>query len=601
VTEARYRTLAEGIYGGIVCESARWGDSHREPPFTRDVEWTAERDRLLGSYFPRRTDVLLAQLRAASLYPDVEAPRFSQHGGRIPPGFSLAMTVSEGTIYYTLDGADPRIAGGGIAPDARFAGTVTSRGLVGTGAPVRVLVPKDEGLGLDWTAPDFDDSGWIEGSTGVGYERSSGYEALISTDVETGMYGVNATVYLRLEFSVEEPSDLAFLDLRMQYDDGFVAYLNGEPLASRNAAANPAWNVAATANRDDSQAVIFESIEIPGAVSRLRAGRNVLAIHGLNSSATSGDLLLLPELRATEVSGQGIALEGSSVVKARTWLDGRWSALAEAFFHRDVPLRITEVMFHPRTGGAGGDLDADAFEFVELQNIGPMTLDLSGFRLAGGIDYDFSEGLTHLPPDEVLLVVKDAAAFLGRYPSLGSLVAGEYSRKLGNDGDTIRLEGASGEPILDFAYDDAWYPETDGEGYSLIVLDVAATPETWGDPARWRPSPAADGSPGWVESHPPPGGGRQIPGNLNQDATLDISDPIQILLRLFEGLDRPLPCEGATLADGGNRRLADGDGNGSVAVTDAIILLDFLFGSGPPHALGVGCVRIEGCPDVCPR
>ncbi|MFT7638438.1 MAG: hypothetical protein ACI9G1_000159 [Pirellulaceae bacterium] len=115
---ARWETRATEIFKPIVAESARWGDSRRATPYTRDVEWQAERNRLLTSYFPVRTGVLVNQLRVANLYPATSAPVFNQHGGRVATGFQLSMTAAAPTIYYTLDGSDPRLEGGGIHPNA---------------------------------------------------------------------------------------------------------------------------------------------------------------------------------------------------------------------------------------------------------------------------------------------------------------------------------------------------------------------------------------------------------------------------------------------------------------------------------------------------
>jgi len=65
---ARWEARAEAIERAIVAESARWGDTDRETPYTRDVEWAAERQRLLTEYFPYRTDILIEQLTEAGLY-----------------------------------------------------------------------------------------------------------------------------------------------------------------------------------------------------------------------------------------------------------------------------------------------------------------------------------------------------------------------------------------------------------------------------------------------------------------------------------------------------------------------------------------------------
>jgi hypothetical protein len=118
----RWEARAQEIYTAIIAESARWGDAKRARPYTRDVEWQRERTRLLTQYFPQRTDVLIGQLRQAGLYPSVDAPVFSQHGGPIPSGFPLSMSNPgpTGTILYTVDGTDPRLPGGQIAPEARI-------------------------------------------------------------------------------------------------------------------------------------------------------------------------------------------------------------------------------------------------------------------------------------------------------------------------------------------------------------------------------------------------------------------------------------------------------------------------------------------------
>jgi hypothetical protein len=64
----RFERRCDQIERAVVGESARWGDTDRATPYTRDVEWAAERARLRDGYFPQRTDVLIQQLQAAGLY-----------------------------------------------------------------------------------------------------------------------------------------------------------------------------------------------------------------------------------------------------------------------------------------------------------------------------------------------------------------------------------------------------------------------------------------------------------------------------------------------------------------------------------------------------
>jgi hypothetical protein len=57
---------------------------------------------------PPGSPFVLQQFRAAGLYPNVVAPSFNQHGGEVSAGFQLVITAPAGSIYYTINGGDPR-------------------------------------------------------------------------------------------------------------------------------------------------------------------------------------------------------------------------------------------------------------------------------------------------------------------------------------------------------------------------------------------------------------------------------------------------------------------------------------------------------------
>ncbi|HVK59170.1 MAG TPA: lamin tail domain-containing protein, partial [Candidatus Kapabacteria bacterium] len=101
----------------VVGESARWGDAKRATPFTRN-DWQAAVDDVLNNFLPTRTQIVLSQLRADGLYPNVVAPSFNQLGGNVNLNFSLTMSAPAGQIYYTLDGTDPRLLGGAVSSKA---------------------------------------------------------------------------------------------------------------------------------------------------------------------------------------------------------------------------------------------------------------------------------------------------------------------------------------------------------------------------------------------------------------------------------------------------------------------------------------------------
>ena len=125
------------IDAAMRCESARWGDNRaavRPSPntniaYTRGVEWLTEKNRMLNTVVTGRLAVFLNSMKTKSnaLYPRVDpastasaifyAPSYAQHGGRVPAGYNLTITNPNGalgTVYYTLDGSDPRLTGGAL-------------------------------------------------------------------------------------------------------------------------------------------------------------------------------------------------------------------------------------------------------------------------------------------------------------------------------------------------------------------------------------------------------------------------------------------------------------------------------------------------------
>ncbi|MFV2067504.1 MAG: lamin tail domain-containing protein [Pirellulales bacterium] len=163
------------------------------------------------------------------------------------------------------------------------------------GDTARMLVPRDGTVGTDWTTAGFDDSLWSSVETGVGYGSSFG--SVFTTDVQASLKGVGTTAYLRLPFELSDAENVSSLEVTVQYNDGFVAYLNGTEVARRNAPENVTWNSKAPARRGSSESLQAETFDLSPYVRQLTNGKNVLAIQGLNSNARSSRFLLVPELR----------------------------------------------------------------------------------------------------------------------------------------------------------------------------------------------------------------------------------------------------------------------------------------------------------------
>ncbi len=495
----RYQEIADWVEPSIIAESARWGDMHHHPPLGLN-EWTAERDDILNNYLPTRSDVVLGQMRNAGYYPQVEAPVFKingvyQNGGNVETADVFSVTGS-GTFFQETE-------------------------MISEGDSVKIYIATDDSLGLGWTIPAFvTDSSWTDGSsgTGVGYERNSGYENVIDTDVEGPMYDKATSVYCRMEFTYTGGQDIQTLVLGMKYDDGFIAYLNGVEVCRSNNITNDTPGIASAANHEASDS--YEEFDITAYANQLLVGTNILAIHGINYSQTSSDMLVLPELIVTgnastpvwyTTDGSDPRLIGGDVnpaaieyagpfplthsrrIRARTLEDGQWSAVNEAVYSVGPildNLRVTEIMYHPADPNS---------EFIELTNVGAESINLNLVRFTKGVDFTFPA--IDLASGESAIVIQDSTAFADAYPDFSGTIAGQYTGSLDNSGEKIRLKDALGQNICDFDYKDSWYDMTDGDGFSLTIINPhASDPNLWDDKDGWRPSAVVGGSPGTTDT-----------------------------------------------------------------------------------------------------
>jgi hypothetical protein len=557
-----YKVRMDQIDRAIVGESARWGDNRRPTnPYTR-ADWLNTQNTKLAGFFPTRSNQVLSSLKNAKLYPQVAAPEFRingalQHGGHAALGAVLSMTAGAGDIWYTLDGTDPRVPG-------TIPGVGSSTILVAEDGLRLAMVPTapvDDAWKSD---PMFSAGAWQIGYGGVGYERSTGYEKYFAIDVQSSMYGKNATCYIRMPFVLDAGilKDLASLTLNVRYDDGFVAYLNGIEIQRVGLVGTPAWNSSASASHSDVDAVNFESFDVSSHVGLLRAGGNVLAIQGLNESLASSDFLISAELiggnTPSGVSSTGVAptavrytttipLSSTVVVKSRSLSNGLWSALNEAVFAVGPVaqnLRISEIHYHPA--------DDPNAEFIELTNVGSQSINLRLVHFAKGITFTFPS--FELAPGGYCLLVRDLAAFAAVYGDKLPVV-GQYAGSLDNAGEKIELLDAVGQIIQSFEYEDNWFDLTDGMGFSLTMRD----PRT-GDPGSknaWRPSALAGGSPGTDDN-----GLLPEPGSVVINEILSNPSGGSDWIELHNTTDQSIDLSGWFLSDDGNDltkyRIADG-------------------------------------------
>ncbi|MGB0326036.1 MAG: lamin tail domain-containing protein [Akkermansiaceae bacterium] len=509
-------------------EAARWGDQHGGNRSVSD--WQNEYDRIVDDWFPVRGGNLLSSLRSADLYPDIDAPIYSQHGGSVPAGSgpSLIVPTSVTQVYYMYGGGDddlsdyshsldPRLVGGAVNP---FASLITLGGGGGGGPTTTVFIDSgddwkylDNGSnqGTAWRAAGFNDSSWASGPSQLGY--GDGDEATV---VSFGPSSSNKypTTYFRKTFNIADPTIFENFTLNFTYDDSIVVYLNGTEVARENIGANPAFDDFANGNGPENGT--DNRILQPSAFV---SGSNTFAVEIHQTSSTSSDISFDLDLTGNPPGGGNTHSSAPLSLTEPGWLfsrsynsaTGEWSALNTAYFTPDTVsadasnLVISEFSYHPSEPTAPAEIaestDRDDYEFMEFMNVSSQNIDLTGVRLTMGITFNFADN-TIIPPGGRLVIVKDHAAFVARYGNavpIATDVLGnnEYSGRLANGGEQITLLDAGDNIIHDFVYDDALpWPFTDGTGFTMVLKSPAQPIPDHGIPSNWVASAVQDGAPG---------------------------------------------------------------------------------------------------------
>ncbi len=169
--------------------------------------------------------------------------------------------------------------------------------VIDRGAEYRYMVPTVD-QGDTWKDNGFNDSSWSLGTSGFGYSDDDD-----NTIVTNGV----ASVYVRKEFEIADLSKISQIILHVDYDDGFVAYINGVEVARANlGAAGEAvtWDQYTAV---DHEAQMYaggqpDRFDVSEFINLLQEGTNTLAIEVHNISASSSDMSLIPFLTLGKTS-----------------------------------------------------------------------------------------------------------------------------------------------------------------------------------------------------------------------------------------------------------------------------------------------------------
>jgi hypothetical protein len=253
---------------------------------------------------------------------------------------------SNGTFPEYRPERDISIAG---IPALHNGVNVLAVGVWNSGAPISsdmVLVPKlsmnrislsnmrylansvDPGLGITWSEAGFDDSGWSQGSYGIGYELASGAENLIQTPIAS----TTRSIYTRSTFDIANVLTVQNMFIGADYDEGWAAWINGVEVYRSGQmpfGPDPEWDTSPQPHESSNSALPNYSPEIDISLTGIPAlinGTNVLAVGVWGhqpATPPSSDLVLVPKLAINRMTPQEVKYLANSTDPGlgETWID----------------------------------------------------------------------------------------------------------------------------------------------------------------------------------------------------------------------------------------------------------------------------------------
>ncbi|MDB4438566.1 lamin tail domain-containing protein, partial [bacterium] len=289
------------------------------------------------------------------------------------------------------------------------------------------------GLPSNWasSAHTVDDTSWAQGNGLLGRESTPLGEP-INTEISLSS---KISYYFETEFTYSGSESVSKMVLNHYLDDGAVFYLNGIEIGRVGMPAGAITPATAASPGVGNATLANLTIMTPNVLT----GSNRLSVEVHQSNANSSDVVM----------GLEVMLEAPA--------DGR-DTPSSPYSERDE-------------------------EWIELYNKSANPIDLTGWKIQGGIDFDFPA--TSVAPGSYLVIAKDAVTLSGKHP--GATIIGDYSGQLANGGETIRLVDSNGNPADEVRYYDTkkWHSKADGNGSSLELLDPEANNNVAGS---WAPS-----------------------------------------------------------------------------------------------------------------
>ena len=290
-------------------------------------------------------------------------------------------------------------------------------------------------LGSTWetVAHPVDNLNWLSGPGPLGVENPG----VLTHEINTPLSPLASrdprvlTFYFETEFLLtqQERADITLLELTHQIDDGAIFYLNGVEIERFQMDGEPITS-STTASATVGNAAVITKTLTTSAVAALTTGLNRLSVEVHQANSGSSDVVM-----------------GAQLVSTR----------------EGIPFRNSNE------------------QWIEFYNKGSSPVDLGGWSLSDGVDFEFPSGTT-LNNGEFLIVARDADSLASKFPEID--IAGQWNGSLSRKGERLRLIDASKNPVDEVRfYDGGRWPEAaDGGGSSLELRDPDSdnsTPEAW--------------------------------------------------------------------------------------------------------------------------
>ena len=214
--------------------------------------------------------------------------------------------------------------------------------------------PGSASIDTNWRNLSFNQTPWASGNGGIGFGDGDD-----NTTIPVG-----PSVMMRKTFTIPDTSQILKAVLMMDYDDGFVAYLNGVEIVRANlgtAGIRPAWNDLAYSSHEAQmyQGGAPDSFFISPTLlkSLLKVGTNVFAVETHNTTATGSDLSSIPYLFF------GMRTSGSTFSSIPSW----FHPPANEYFNAKFKLsRFGETVYLVNPGGTV--INQVTFPQMEIDN-----------------------------------------------------------------------------------------------------------------------------------------------------------------------------------------------------------------------------------------